>query len=239
MNTVIGGKAYSSAMFKTMGGWTTQFDYNGEKVGGTVELLPNDPRLIWHIEQVGGVKGKTVLELGALEGAHTKMMHDAGALKIVAIEGLSDCWLRCLIVQQAFSLERAQFVFADFNEVVKDCEKFDIVSAAGVLYHQKDPVTLIRNLAKITDTVFVWSQVAGPNTPHGKDTTVHGYKGRQNNYHGTRLTSEGYCGGLHNEAFWFYPDEMRRCFTDNGYTLIEKDSPDNVNGKSLLFVAIK
>lgn len=240
MNTLIGTEATRAAMFKTIGGWTTQFEIDGQKVGGTVDLLPKDPRLIWHMEQIGGVEDKSFLELGALEGAHTKMLHEAGAFGI-AIEGLNDCFLRCLIVKEAFCLDRVKFYFADFNNYVAKCNQhFDLVSAAGVLYHQRDPVTLIQNLAKITDTVLVWSQVAGPNTPNGAYDTVNGYGGKWNSYHGTRLTSESYCGGLQNEAFWLYPDEMLRCFRDAGFTqIVQGDSPDNINGKSLLFVARK
>lgn len=249
MNTVIGGKASKAALFNTIGGWTTQFEIEGQKVGGTVDLLPKDPRLLWHLEQIGGAEGKTVLELGALEGAHTKMLHDAGARLIMATEGLNDCFLRCLVVKEAFYLTRARFFFCDFNDYVASypdaievlgAPKFDFVSAAGVLYHQKDPVTLIRNLARITDTVLVWSQVADATQPAGKEGTVNGYRGKWNNYNGTRLTSASYCGGLQNDAFWLYGNELIRCFYDAGFRHITRgESPRNVNGESLLFVASK
>lgn len=249
MNTVIGGKASKAALFNTIGGWTTQFEIEGQKVGGTVDLLPKDPRLLWHLEQIGGAEGKTVLELGALEGGHTKMLHEAGAELIIATEGLNDCFLRCLVVKEAFKLKRANFLFCDFNSYVEDYAKaaeadpvykFDFVSAAGVLYHQKDPVTLIRNLARITDTVIVWSQVADATQPAGKEGEVNGYRGKWNNYNGTRLTSASYCGGLQSEAFWLYPQEMVNCFTDAGFFNMKfGDSPRNVNGESLLFVASK
>lgn len=241
MNTVIGKQATRAAMFDTIGGWTTQFEIDGQKVGGTVDILPKDPRLLWHLEQVGGAKGKRILELGALEGAHTKMLHDAGAY-ITAIEGLNDCFLRCLIVKEVFELSNAKFLFADFNDYVTNYTgaKFDFVSAAGVLYHQRDPVTLIYNTAKITDTVLVWSQVANDKSPAGPEKNIRGYRGRENSYKGTRLTSESYCGGLYGEAFWFYPDEILNCFIDAGFKYIkQKESPDNINGASLLFVASK
>jgi len=249
MNTVIGGKASKAALFNTIGGWTTQFEIEGQKVGGTVDLLPKDPRLLWHLEQIGGADGKYVLELGALEGGHTKMIVEAGAAKVIATEGLNDCFLRCLVVKEAFRLTEARFLFCDFNDYVADyailvegelAYKFDFVSAAGVLYHQKDPVTLICNLARITDTVIVWSQVADATQPAGKEGTVNGYRGKWNNYNGTRLTSASYCGGLQNEAFWLYPEEMLECFADAGFRHIRTgDSPRNVNGESLLFVASK
>lgn len=229
-------------MFDTIGGWTTQFEIEGQKVGGTVDLLPKDPRLYWHLEQVGGAQGKRILELGPLEGAHTKMLCEAGAWDVIAVEGLSDCFLRCLVVKEAFQLKRAYFLFADFNDYVANYSgpKFDIVSAAGVLYHQTNPVELIFNLSKITDTVIVWSQVASDTKPSMMETEVKGYKGKINDYRGTRLKSESYCAGLNEWAFWFYPDEMKRCFKDAGFTqIIEKPMPPNINGDNVLFVAKK
>lgn len=242
MNTVTGKQATKAAMFDTIGGWTTQFEIEDKKVGGPVEILPKDPRLLWHLEQIGGAKGKYILELGALEGAHTKMLCEAGAKHIIAIEGLNDCFLRCLVVKQAFDLAEADFFFADFNDFVENYKgaPFDFVSAAGVLYHQRNPVKLIRDLAKITDTVIVWSQVASDKSPAGPLTNIEGYQGKLNNYKGTRLTSESYCGGLLDEAFWFFPGDMLQCFEDAGFEYItQKFSEPNINGDSLLFVASK
>lgn len=247
MNTILGDEASKEAMFGIMKGWTCQFDINGHKVGGTLNL-DNDPRSTFHLGTLNGVKDKRILELGSLEGYHTKMLIDAGAREVIGIEGLSDCWLRCLIVKEAFGLDKAKFLFADFCKYIQNYkgEKFDIVWASGVLYHQRNPAQLIYELSKITDTVVVWSQVANKtlNSPSNVQGTVMGggnhYNGKINNYNGTRLTSEYYCGGLHNEAFWMYPDEMLRCFKDAGFTFItQKDILPNINGDCLLFTAIK
>lgn len=246
MNTIIGKDPNPEAMFNVIGGWTTQFEINGNKVGGQVDILTKDPRLMWHLKIVGGAHNKRILELGALEGAHTKMMIEAGAREVIAIEGLSDCWLRCLVVKAAFELDKAKFLFCDFCNYVANYkgEKFDFVSAAGVLYHQTNPAQLIFDLAKITDTVIVWAQVASASKPSAIESTVESsgntYKGKKNNYNGTRLTSASYCGGLHDEAFWMYPDEMKRCFKDAGFVnIVESFSAPTINGDSILFVASK
>lgn len=245
MNTIIGKSPTIESMFSVIGGWTTQFEVNGKLVGGKTSVLTKDPRLVWHMEVIGGVKNKCILELGALEGAHTKMMIEAGAREVIAIEGLSDCFLRCLIVKEAFQLNKAKFLFCDFCEYVANYkgEKFDVVSAAGVLYHQQNPAKLIYDLARITDNVLVWSQVANnskPSTLEG-EIKINGkiYKGKINNYQGARLTLDTYCGGLHNEAFWMYPEDMRQCFKDAGFIIIEKYSPSTPYGDCILFVARK
>jgi hypothetical protein len=174
------------------------------------------------------------------------MMIEAGAREVVAIEGLSDCFLRCLIVKEAFQLNKAKFLFGDFCKYIAEYsgEKFDLVSAAGVLYHQENPAELIFGLSRLTDIVFVWSQVANK-LQKGTEASVcsgeNTYKGKIHDYLGIRTTLESYCGGLHDEAFWLYPDEMRRCFRDAGFSkIIENTSnPFNKNGDCLLFVAKK
>lgn len=227
------------SMFDILPGWTTQFEISGKKYGGDIQTLTDDPRLRWHIEVVGGLLNKRVLELGPLEGAHTKTMLESGASEVLAIEGNKNCWLRCLVINEIFSLDRAIFILADFNNWVAECLSFfDVVSAAGVLYHQTNPAKLIFDLAKITDTVIVWSQVASDKNPAGKQTEVMGYKGKINDYGTGR--SPSYCAGLDQYAVWLYPDEMIRCFKDAGFlNIIQKDCEPTIYGNCLLFVAKK
>lgn len=245
MNTIIGSECTRESMFKTMGGWTSQFEVNGRMVGGSIPLT-KDSRLLWHMKQVGGVRDKRILELGPLEGAHTKMMIEAGAKEVIAVEGLSDCFLRCLIVKEAFDLMNAKFIFGDFCYYVVNykAEKFDIVSAAGVLYHQKNPAQLIHDLARITDNVFVWSQVASNGFPSDIETVISGngisYSGKIKQWGRSRLTTETYCASLENEAVWMYPNEMIRCFNNAGFDhIIEEPRTSNINGDCILFVASK
>ena len=47
--------------------------------------------------------GKTVLELGPLEGAHTYQLHQRGA-NIVAVEASKQAYLKCLITKEIVGL---------------------------------------------------------------------------------------------------------------------------------------
>lgn len=244
-NRTVGGPATPGNMFSAITGWTVKFNCDGVSVGGALEGLENDQRITWHMDAIGGVLGKRILELGPLEGHHTRSMIESGAREVVAIEGISDCFLRCLIVKEAFHLDRALFLFGDFCQYASEtAEAFDAVLAAGVLYHQTNPAKLIHDLARITDAVMVWSHVAGESHPGGTEGSVTcggmTYHGKLNDYGGTRPTLEGYCGGLQDTSFWLYPADMLKCFQDAGFARItEKESPSNDNGDSLLFVARK
>jgi hypothetical protein len=239
------GKPTREAMFGVMRGWTTQFEVDGKFVAGPIGMC-SDLRMLWHLDIIGGAANKRALELGPLEGAHTKTMIEHGAREVVSIEGFPACWLRCLIVKEAYQLHQAQFLFGNFCDYVADYQgpKFDFVLAAGVLYHQENPARLILDLARLTDQVLVWSQVADETHPNGAEATVEAggrtYRGRINDYLGARRVEKGYCGGLHSVAFWMYPEEMRRAFIDAGFRfIVERRWGATPSGPSVLFVASK
>ena len=221
--------------FNILNGWVTKFPGNN----GTIDLS-NDERLKWHLSIIGKLPDNCkVLELGPMEGGHTKMIEDMGA-DVIAIEGDSDNFLKCLIVKNFFNL-KAKFVFGDFNKYIEDCANFYFVSVAGVLYHQKNPVKLIYDLAAITDRVIVWSQVAGDEQPSKiKSELVFNdkvYYGKINTYKPKQI---GYCGGLEEQSFWLYKEDMLKCFKDAGFVnIIQKEYGATIHGDSLLFVAKK
>jgi len=45
MNIKVGKEASKASMFDVIGGWTTQFELEGKKVGGTVEILINKNKI--------------------------------------------------------------------------------------------------------------------------------------------------------------------------------------------------
>lgn len=232
-------------MFQAMDGWITRFEIDGMVVGGEADL-GNSSWLSWQMDRIGGVEGKRVLELGPLEGAHTKILIDNGAREVIAIEGLRHLWLRCLVVKEIFRLNRARFLYGDFCQFVADYdgEPFDAVLASGVLYHQQNPAALIHSLARITDRAMVWSQVASDQDFLGEEVEVDAagklYRGRVNDYQGARETVSGFCGGVHPTAVWLYPEELRTAFTDAGFGQLDEQPPAETHfGPVLMFVAAK
>ena len=230
------------ASFHVLDSWVSRFEIDGEWVGGEVDLSA-DERISWLVDAIGGVTGKTILELGPLEGAHTKMLCEAGAASVVAVEGSRASWLRCLVVKEVFGLDRASFVYGDFNHFVADYDgpPFDAVLACGVLYHQLDPVSLIAGLSRITDTVMVWTSLAGDGFPKpGTDIELDGYRGRKMNYQEDRNLLQNYCGGVDQEAVWLYHEELMRCFADRGLSRVESkpvEKPDWDGAPHILFAA--
>src|SRR5215210_6998671 len=56
----------------------------------------DDPRIHWALEELGGVEGARLLELGPLEAGHTYMLDRAGAESILSIEASTRAYLKCL-----------------------------------------------------------------------------------------------------------------------------------------------
>lgn len=230
------------AMFDVANDWATKFEADNQTFGGDRDFS-NDERLIW-LDSILSIKGKRVLELGPLEGGHTKMFLDLGASKVIALEGHPHCWVKCLIVQQVYNLTKAKFILCDFCEYLKQVgERFDLISASGVLYHQLNPINLIYEFSRLTNHVFVWSQVASDLYPSQTPIVIsqagNKYKGKINDY-GTARDQLAWWGGLNQTAVWLYPQDLRDCFMHAGFlNITEIESAPTPFGDSVLFLASK
>lgn len=218
---------------------------------GAVPLF-EDARITWAAEQFGGFAGKTVLELGPLEGAHTTMLERLGATSITAIEANTRAYLKCLIVKELLDLQRAHFLCGDFVAYLRaNQERFDVAVANGVLYHMPDPVELLALLARATDHLLLWTvyydadvlarsphiarRFAGsaPAEYEGFRYTRHRYEYRE------ALIVEGFCGGAHSFSHWLSRDDILGALRHFGLSdiAINFDHPDHPSGPAFALVA--
>ena len=80
------------------GEWTSRFPASCGLTAGEIPSF-EDMRVLWAIQESGGVEGQSVLELGPLEGGHSFMLQEYGkAASITAIEANTRAYLKCLIV---------------------------------------------------------------------------------------------------------------------------------------------
>ena len=145
--------------FERLGPWMSRFVIDGVALGGEYDFS-TDSRL-HHLERrLGSLQGKRILELGALEGGHTLELSRAGAT-VVAIEGRSTNYERCLFVKRYFGLDDVEFALADLRSIdfVK-CGRFDVVLNSGVLYHLDAPWDLLQRLGMVAPTMLLWTHCA-------------------------------------------------------------------------------
>jgi hypothetical protein len=233
------------AMMEILDGWVTHFAVDGEILGGP-GLLVDDERVRWALDVLGGVQDRAVLELGPMEGAHTKLLLEHGARSVLAIEGFRACFLRCLIVKEVFGLDRARFRYGDFAAYLADYAgpPFDLVLASGVLYHQRNPAQLIYDLGRAGRALFVWTLVADETLPRGPEVILsaggHRYRGRLHDYEGARNTAKNYMSGPHPTAVWLYPADLERAVTDAGFRIVATATPTTYTAAAVrMFVATR
>jgi hypothetical protein len=120
-------------MVDLLTGWSSKLPDTAGVVAGPVPLF-DDERARWANLHLQGLAGKTVLELGPLDGGHTYMLDRFGVASVLAIEANSRCFLRCLIAKEILGMPSARFLFGDFVPWLEaEARSFDVVWATGVL----------------------------------------------------------------------------------------------------------
>ena len=211
--------------------------------GGDAQLF-DDARINWLDALCGGFKDKNILELGPLEGGHTYMMSRAGAKHVLSIEGNTLSYLKCLVVQSAFKLNRVDFELGDFTKYLDTtAEKFDFVLASGVLYHMTDPVKLLWDLSRISNSIGIWTHYYDPevtigsnfdHTPHvqrvgGRDIVSYTHK------YGEALKIETFCGGSASTSTWLTRESLLGLLEDLGFTVtVGHETKSHQNGPCIL-----
>jgi len=215
--------------------------------------LFDDDRIKWAIGALGGVAGRTVLELGPLEGGHTYLLEQAGAQSIVGIEASTKAYLKCLVVKEVVGLRRASFLLGDFEDYLRaGGQRFDCTIASGVLYHVRNPVELIANVARASDRVYLWThyyvkeRVAAiehmaHRFPHEEKPFEHaGFRHTLHRYnYGDFLDTSRFAGGSEEYSHWLSRDDLIGALRHVGLTEIEigKEEPGHTNGPSIGLVA--
>jgi SAM-dependent methyltransferase len=188
-------------------GWSSRFPSHFGIEAGKIPLF-EDPRIAWAIRNFGDLTGRSVLELGPLEAAHTSMLAKAGA-HVDTIESNQLAYFKCLITREILGFANVRFHLGDFVQALEQNDQtYDFIVACGVLYHMRDPLRLIQAMARRTTAIYLWTVVV--------DDDGVGPTGRQSfNGVDVRLYQRGYgkrevsfCGGPRDNPFWMHRDDI-------------------------------
>lgn len=237
------------------GQWITAFPDEMKVSAGWVNHFDPevDPRVAWVERTItGGIAGRSVLELGPFEGYQTALLERAGASSVLAVEGSRTAYLKCLIVKELLGL-KARFLYGDALAFLDDCtDRYDIVWASGILYHQVDPIGFLSRAASISDHLFLHTHYfdtekiavtqAAPRFIPSKDQTV-AWHGRDIRLHyfdyATATTTGTFAGGPHSYANWITREDIEFILTELGLGSITYGvlDPDNSAGPALFLLA--
>jgi len=238
------------------GEWASRLPppYDGLRAGEA--LLFEDERIYWALNRFGPLDGQTVLDLGPLECGHTYMALQAGAERVVAVEGNARHFLRCLLVKDLLGMDAAELRLGDFMAMLHtEALEYDLVLAQGVLYHVADPVELIAMTAQRGRRLALWTQYydaehvarLGPlfrrhfadepeaAVTRGLDHTRHRFD------YGLGRRLVGFYGGNQSHANWLSRDDLMRALKHFGWGDVEIgfDNPDGPHGPSLSLTAVR
>ena len=212
-----------------------------------------DSRIAWLLSHCYDVTGRSVLELGPLEGSHTFMLHEAGAASIEAIEANTLAFMRCLVTKEILGLSRASFLLGDFASWLEaPGPAYDLVVASGVLYHSPDPIRLLTLIGQRTSAVFLWTHYCDDTAMPSGDERRHPFSGsvELRTYAGLTLRlhersyrnawrDTKYCGGTQDRHFWMERDDILALLAALGFTRIDiaHEEPDHWGGPALSIFA--
>jgi SAM-dependent methyltransferase len=235
------------------GEWSSRLP--GEFEGLRAGSLPlfEIPLIPWFVEQIGGIDGKRVLDLGPLEGGNAYMLEQLGARSVLAIEANTRAYLKCLIVKEIVGLTRTRFVCGDFVSFLRtNGERFDACIASGVLYHMTNPVELIALIAKATDKVYLWTQYYDDPGPSNSAfelkitrKSIEEYGGfRHTLYHAEyekAVLRNGFCGGGNPDRRLMSRVEILDCLKRFGLGKISIgwEDPKHQNGPAFALAAMR
>jgi len=234
-------------------GWSTAFPpHYGLKAGSLAAY--NDPRILWAIECFGSLEGRSVLELGPLEGGHTTMLESAGA-QVDAIEANQLAFLRCLVTKEILGLTRSKFWLGDFVKALENWERsYDLIVASGVLYHLQDPLHLLELAAKRTGAVYFWTHVVTEEAMPRSDPRrlVIAEEVENHRFHGIDVRAYcrtyahaednvAFCGGMNDEHRWLHRDDLLGALKAVGFKDVRTshDEPNHRYGPALSIFARK
>jgi hypothetical protein len=235
------------------GEWSSRLPPPYDKITGEVDLF-EDARLTWLADVLGGFRGLRVLELGPLEAGHTTMLERGGAASILAIEGNSRAFLKCLIVKELLELQRSRFVLGDLMSYLRaNREHFDLCLASGILYHMQDPIEVLDLISRAADQLLLWTHYYDhtviSSQPHiarkfsgGEECAFDGFRYTRYKYeYGEALQWQGFCGGPKPFSYWLERDDILGMLRRVGYDeiVVGFDQPDHPNGPAFAIVARK
>lgn len=251
LDRYVGGMPTRQNAIDAVPGWTGAMPPETGLRAGKAYLFA-DTRIRWLLDQYD-VAGKTVLELGPLEGFHTLMVDRCAPASIDAIEANALAFVRCLITKEVLWMPRANFFLGDFTKWLENTDKhYDLLIASGVLYHSHDPVHLLELIGKRADAIFIWTHYFDdaamplndlrrvPFSEQVQTRTSHGIAMRlyERSYY-KAWRDPSFCGGLQDQHFWLDRSDILALLGAMGFKHlnIADEQPDHPNGPSFSIFA--
>ena len=204
----------------------------------TVAGVPpvDDIRTQLVVDACGGtLAGRTVVDLGCLEGGFTLAFAQRGAARVLGIEARELSVQRCELARTLLGVDNAEFVVADIKDELSRHDPFDVVFATGILYHVADPAGFLRTMRSACDHVaLVDTHVARVDEASHDCSPMVTRESGGSTYSGRMFpeyppdvsdaAKEAMAWAAYSDAdaFWPLEEDLVRMMRDAGFAVIEK-----------------
>lgn len=214
--------------FRRRAPWTTHFTIGGRDYGGDVDF-DGDRRIAAFRAAIPDAR--TVLDLGALEGAHAIELART-AEYVVAVDGRADNADRARFAVKALGVTNVEVVHADVEVVGPGAfGTFDAVFCSALLYHLQRPAALLDRLQTAAPAAYLWTHVANP---PGRD--IHGIDGLRGEWRPEQHDLDPTVG-LGPRAFWPTLDAVVDRLRTHGFAHVDAAPEDHPAGPAATIVA--
>ena len=236
------------------GEWASRFPPPFEALNAGSIPLFQDSRVHWMFQELGGIGGFRVLELGPLEAGHSYMLDRSGAAAVLSIEANRRAFLKCLIAKEILGMPSVNFVLGDFREFLAATgDRWDLCMASGVLYHMREPVHLLRDIATHTDRLFLWTHYYDESVVRKNPNLSRRFRGHMAGQTGTlsytlhrlnyleALQAKRFCGGNAHYSHWLTRDAILDALRHFGFQKLSigQDLPDHLHGPCFCVLATR
>ena len=180
------------------------------------------------------------------------MLEERGASSVIAIEGNTRAYLKCLIAKEVLQMKRVSYLCGDFVQYLKaTSEQFDLIVASGVLYHMQKPLELLSLLAAHTNRLYLWTHYFDPlvrerenrnRFPSQTECVEAGFSHTLYRFeYQITLENPQFCGGNEEYSNWLSREDLLGSLRHFGFEHLEigLEQRDHPHGPSLALVAKK
>ena len=188
------------------------------------------------IEACGGsLEGRTVVDLGCLEGGFTLAFAERGAQLALGIEAREISIRRCELARGLLGLDNAEFVEADIKDELAKREAFDVVFAAGILYHVSDPAAFLVTMREACSGVaLIDTHIANPDVATHNCSEIVSRSSGERTYRGRMFPEYApdvsdsekddllWAAWSDVDSFWPLEDDLVAMIHDAGFSSVDK-----------------
>lgn len=164
------------------------------------------------------IKGKSVLEIGPLDGSMTSAILQKSPKHLKTVDIHWGNYAKINVFGNAFGYDNLSVELDDFHNISKNSYgKWDVLFAHGILYHSSNPLLILEQLSEVADTIVVGTHTKPRNTSKSFSKSI--------NWKGTEfpvITSPEYDiakGGPGKDQVFLTVDDYDFCMKELGFSV--------------------